>query len=443
MKAETILDSLNFLDDEIIIETDRLRKAPRQVRSKRPWLRWGAAAACLLTALWMTSKLWPAARLEPSPAFPDPSSESADSAPEGSTPESSNISDTSPTEDVSESSGLVPEAGLPEFSDPSPEAELPDLPVLTVSDISADDMGFEGLMAFDISELTNANPWTEDVSLTTLPVYRNHQNYEENYYPVDVDWEQMNELLLETAGKLGMDTGSLNIVKESGWSNYLKAEQNGTVITVWSSMEIQIDFEPAVPLPEQYHFTYYSTYEELAQAAEYLLSAYSHLLALDNPRLNISGGDYDIYLRQSYEPEFFEAGSSLEEEIINYNFYPIRLSCDGAGRLMIIRIFRPDLSGKIGDYPVITVQEAAALLESGNYITSVPYSISEMKDVKKVELVYKTGDYETYYMPYYRFYVELSEEEQENGLKTYGCYYVPAVNGRYLEVVPSERGFFN
>ena len=256
MKAETILDSLNFLDDEIIIETDRLRKAPRQVRSKRPWLKWGAAAACLLAALWMTSKLWPAARLEPSPAFPDPSSESADSAPEGNTPESSNISDTSPTEDVSESSGLAPEAGLPEFSDPSPEAELPDLPVLTVSDISADDMGFEGLMAFDISELTNANPWTEDVSLTTLPVYRNHQNYEENYYPVDVDWEQMNELLLETAGKLGMDTGSLNIAKESGWSNYLKTEQDGTVITAWSSMEIQINFEPAVSLPEQYHFTH-------------------------------------------------------------------------------------------------------------------------------------------------------------------------------------------
>ena len=170
MKAETILDSLNFLDDEIIIETDRLRKTPRQVRSRWPWLKWGAAAACLLAALWMTSKLWPAARLEP-----------------------------------------------------SPEAELPYLPVLTVSDISAGGMGFEGLMAFDISELTNANPWTEDITLTTLPVYRNQQDYEENYYPVDVDWEQMNELLLETAGKLGMDTGSLNIVKESGWSNYLKA----------------------------------------------------------------------------------------------------------------------------------------------------------------------------------------------------------------------------
>ena len=96
-------------------------------------------------------------------------------------------------------------------------------------------------MAFDISELTNANPWTEDVSLTTLPVYRNHQNYEENYYPVDVDWEQMNELLLETAGKLGMDTGSLNIVKESGWSNYLKAEQNGTCL-LYTSRRLQQPF---------------------------------------------------------------------------------------------------------------------------------------------------------------------------------------------------------
>lgn len=227
MKAETILDSLNFLDDEIIIETDRLRKTPRQVRSRWPWLKWGAAAACLLAALWMTSKLWPAARLEP-----------------------------------------------------SPEAELPYLPVLTVSDILADSMGFEGLMAFDISELTNANPWTEDITLTTLPVYRNQQDYEENYYPVDVDWEQMNELLLETAGKLCMDTGSLNIAKESGWSNYLKTEQDGTVITVWSSMEIQII------LNRPYHFLSNIILLTilLMKSSRRLLSICSLLTAICSPR---------------------------------------------------------------------------------------------------------------------------------------------------------------
>ena len=91
-------------------------------------------------------------------------------------------------------------------------------------------MGFAGLMAFDVSELTNANPWTEDAALSTLPVYRNHLRYEENYYPIDVDWEQMEALFLETAGKLGMDTENLRVTKESGWSNYLKGGEDGIAL---------------------------------------------------------------------------------------------------------------------------------------------------------------------------------------------------------------------
>ena len=79
----------------------------------------------------------------------------------------------------------------------------------------------------------------------------------------------------------------------------------------------------------------------------------------------------------------------------------------------------------------------------GSYITSVPYDVTDMELVKKTELVYETSDYETYFLPCYQFYVELPEEEKENGMKTYGLYYVPAVNGRYLEVFPPSRGVFN
>lgn len=43
-----------------------------------------------------------------------------------------------------------------------------------------------------------------------------------------------------------------------------------------------------------------------------------------------------------------------------------------------------------------------------------------------MELIYRTGEHEECFMPYYRFYVELPEDERENGLKTYGAYYVPA-----------------
>lgn len=45
-------------------------------------------------------------------------------------------------------------------------------------------------------------------------------------------------------------------------------------------------------------------------------------------------------------------------------------------------------------------------------------------------------------MPYYCFYVELPEEERD-GLKTYGAYYVPAVEKEYLTNMPLWDGSFN
>ena len=107
----------------------------------------------------------------------------------------------------------------------------------------------------------------------------------------------------------------------------------------------------------------------------------------------------------------------------------------------MIRVFRPDLSEKIGDYPIITAKEAKESLAEGNYITTVPYDMPGMEYVKKAELIYRTGSLETYFMPYYRFYVEIPELEEE-GLKTYGAYYVPAVEEEYLSKVTVWNGNF-
>ena len=61
------------------------------------------------------------------------------------------------------------------------------------------------------------------------------------------------------------------------------------------------------------------------------------------------------------------------------------------------------------------------MLLNGSYLTTVPYEISGPEYVKKVELIYRTGSHEQYFMPYYRFYVELPEEEMENGRKSSPC----------------------
>ena len=52
-------------------------------------------------------------------------------------------------------------------------------------------------------------------------------------------------------------------------------------------------------------------------------------------------------------------------------------------------------------------------------------------------------------MPYYKFYVELPEEKEVTDskgdieMKTYGAYYVPAVESRYISNMPVYDGTFN
>lgn len=218
---------------------------------------------------------------------------------------------------------------------------------------------------------------------------------------------------------------------------------DGLKIEVDQDMTATVFFDPRISLPEEYNFTHYAAYEDKVAVADYLKSEYSELIGMDDPQVNVYGGDYNIDNQQQYSIEFFDAGESDIEQIINYNFYRVEFCCDSNGKLHIARIYQPNLSKKLGDYPIIRSEQAKELLLNGNYITTVPCEISEATLIKKVELVYRTGKYEKCYMPYYRFYVELPEKEQENGLKTYGAYYVPAVESSYISNMPKWDGSFN
>lgn len=338
------------------------------------------------------------------------------------------------------------------------------LPLLTISEMQSDAMGFEGYMAYDISELINANPWNENMNLSTLPVYENPLSYDDNFIVSGADFNAMEAFLTDIAKRLGMDMETLEITDNTpseeykaailektggdipdGYFNPTKviAKQNGIKIEVEPNMTAVVSFEPAVSLPEQYDFSHYASYEDTVAAAGYLSVQYADFISMKNPKMNIHGGDYNIYSQQDYGIEFFNAGGSDTEQIINYNFNRVAFYCDDNGELFLARVYQPDLSNKTGDYPVISSDEAKELLLAGNYITTVPYVMPGENYIAKTELVYRTGRYEKYYMPYYRFYVELPEEEREGGMKTYGAYYVPAISGSYISNMPVWDGSFN
>lgn len=338
------------------------------------------------------------------------------------------------------------------------------LPLLTISETQSDAMGFEGYMAYDISELVNANPWNEHMNLSTLPVYENPLSYDDNFIVSGMDFDAMKAFLTDIAGRLGMDTETLEITDNTPSDEYKAAilektggdipdgyfnptkvltERNGMKIEIEPDMTVVVSFEPAVSLPEQYNFSHYASYEDTAAVAEYLGTQYADFINMKNPKCNIHGGDYNIYSQQSYGIEFFNADGSETEQIINYNFNRAAFYCDDNDELFLARVFQPDLSRRLGDYPIISAGEAKELLLNKNYITTVPYEMPGENYIAKAELVYRTGRYEKYYMPYYRFYVELPKEEHESGMKTYGAYYVPAVSERYISNMPVWDGSFN
>ena len=423
MKEEQISDALNLLDNTFIGETDSLRNRQKKVQkgvmfskifsAAGGYWKWAVAGICIITAVIAGRRML---MLKPA--------------------------------NVNQS------------------VQEEKLPMLSVTENSSDGMGFEGFWAYDISELTNNNPWNEERQPSTLPVFKNRLSYDNDFIVSGADFGKMRELLLEIAGRLGLDAASLEIkddapdeavkqeitekmegdVPEGYFSpTKLIAKADGMEITVDRTMQATVSFEPAIKLPDRYNFRNSASYEETVSVAKYLLGQYKGFLCMEDPQINIFHGDYskhDAGYQQEYQISFYDAGKNNIEGIINYNFRQAEFDCDDSGRLFQASIRQADLSQKMGDYPIIQTEEAKKLLLKGNYITTVPYKLPGEEFLAKTELVYRTGAREEYFMPYYCFYVELPEEEQD-GMKTYGAYYVPAVEGKYLSNMPLWDGSFN
>jgi len=298
------------------------------------------------------------------------------------------------------------------------KAELPEIEV--TGEFGA--MGCEVYMAKDISELVNANPWTEKTDIKALPVYKNVYTYDENYEIPKSNEAYMKKLLNEIKNK----TENLEGVKIEGFS----------------PDSVNIEFEPAMALPQKYNFDFYSSYEEMSTVAEYLKNEYGDFINMSKPTVNIYGGDYDIYGRRLLNLSFYESKGNIVERIINYNFNSVEFHSDDYKKLCRIRVMKTDLSKMVGNYPIITLKEAQKLLLNGNYITTVPYEISNNKKIEKAELIYRNFPTEKYFIPYYKFYIEVTNQ-LKNETKSYGAYYVPAVEKKYISNLPIWDGSFN
>lgn len=386
MNGNEFLDKMSSADPAYVEEADR------PVKKRTTWRRWGAMAACLAVLLGVGFLFFPRS----SPDTPDPV-----------------------------------------------QTELPTLPVSMGPSLGG--YGYEGYYVRDISELKNTSPSQIGSLPDTLPVFRNATGG----YPLQAATEEYKAKMLtlcrSVAGRLGWDAENMTVV----WD-----ERNGglapTTVTATGADGVKIDVDQfmtvTISYPDRnrpFSENVLPTYDDAHKLAEKLLAEYRDLMNFANPQICITGGYYNIDGEQSYDIAFVETGGTQTEELLEFFFHGAEFFCNEDGEPRIIRLRCTDLSDKVGDYPIITAQQAQAQLVAGHYITSCGWEMPGEAYIRKVELVYRTGEYDEYFMPYYRFYVELLEEAPVEGCMHLAAYYVPAVAEEYLAPLSTWDGRFN
>lgn len=336
-----------------------------------------------------------------------------------------------------------------------------ELPQITVPNDRSDGMGFEGLMYYSASELENGNPWREETAPDTLPVFRNG-SYDPTGAgaPVGLHKQEMEKALESAARVLGVEISETEADPNTGESddgntvngetvyNIRAATSSGT-LTVFANGATLYELPDGYRLPEGYRFTHSDTSDsEAEKVMRYLTQHYASFLKFNHPEIVLQG-EYTFngaYVRRYLA---YDADADMTERILNYNFRTAQFAPDDNGNLMLIRL-NDDLctAEKIGEYPLISVSRAKEKLLEGKYQTSVPVAMPGETYIAKVELIYRSGPMEETLLPYYRFYVELQDGDglnmtMDNGLKTFGAFYVPAIQDAYISNLSTYDGWFN
>ena len=411
MKAEDISNALNEINEEYI-ESANERRKPKAKKS--PWIKWVSAAAAIAVVVLIGTKVF------------------VPNTPEGN------------DEPVGEVGGTEAEYGAY-------------LPILEYIESNTTAYGFEGYMAYDISELSSGNPWNEEMVFEALPVYRNNSFNEIGIAYPGIGEEAMNKKLENIAEKTDLEmrgiieatyvgdfsSGSgipddfITDIKADFGSYTIEIQSNGSIVAMYNGFDGE-------ELPEEYSFTHNNTTEgEAFETIAYLYENYGDIIGLPEATF-VTSKEYTFSGEEIRDYRIYDFSGDKISDMLNFAFNEVQLAPNDEGKLMLIRINdKLSCAEKIGDYPIISPDEAKDLLLEGVYITTVPYEMPGIKYIAKCELIYRSGISENIWMPYYRFLVELPEMAQENGLKNFGAYYVPAVKLEYIEGLPLWNGSFN
>ena len=329
------------------------------------------------------------------------------------------------------------------------------LPVIPLEEIR-DAFGFEGILLYADDVYCNFNLLDQYGTPETLPVYKNLAFYDLSGKPVYLSDDVMLAQGQNYADLLGFEVLSY----ETGYTwdeedipgDVVILQTTGGEIRVQGNGFTTVEFAEPIALSGNRRLNGEISNKAAEKTTAYLWEQYSMLL-------DGQYGQYSLTCHRSFNGEphrdfdVFTVSDDVQQNYFNASFASLHFfpgeSDDTLGGIHIRR--QAGALEKLGDYPLISEEEATEMLFAGEYITTVPaeYMTDEgftADAILSCELEYRPSNLDTYYIPYYHYYVRLDNFPGHNmaaGLEHYGGYWVPAVQPEYLDTSMVTDGRFN
>lgn len=204
---------------------------------------------------------------------------------------------------------------------------------------------------------------------------------------------------------------------------------NGAVVTASRTGTVRVELAEGFDAAP-----YTQDAQAYAAAVQRLADEYGAAFGMQAPQAAVQA-DYTVEGNVHLTNFVWDAAASPAQQLLFASCGRLSFSAGESGAILYEQ---PQPGRALGEYALISESEARAMLLQGQCLTGAPYAVQSEADIAAVQLCYREGS--EVYAPWYRFWVKLPEEAQQNcapGCTVYGAYYVPAVRGEYIAGAPA------
>lgn len=300
-------------------------------------------------------------------------------------------------------------------------------------------MGFEGYELYEASELIHNNPYDVEKGTKTLPVFQN----------------------LNISGRFGMDEIARYTRKEEieileyyasvmNIKEYQIDELEGGTVLIGDFCNLHINSKDGIKIEisekaiddNMLIYTENDTKKDVEKRIKILIEQpkikglFDFQEAIIDVKKGYNLSEVDQSYRPSWDIKVSDGKGSQTNKLVNNQLNAISIWASEDGYLSTIAIEFKNTKQKIGNYPIISLDEAKKQLIEGHYITC-SWSLGDIEQISYIEMVYFEKKNLDFFIPFYKFYMPLKNQDMiikhDDKLITYVAYYVPAIHSDYLD----------